>query len=328
MISGTPTCRWATPEDLPHLEVFWRTQFGHDSIQALPGRCLWLFADQPRGLQVALAEVDGEVVAACGHLVMTLNLPDVGPREAAFGIDFMISPAYRRRGLGSRILDLRLERFPLVLSTGQSPAMAALYRGRGAVDLGQLRLARSRHRPSLSGSPRAILRDLATSLAGRRRRGGRCRRERLGAQPIWDLAADFPGADPDWLAWRFAGPVYADHEFWRLEANGGTGLLVSRRDASGEFLLHLEPAAPRAELLAAAAATSPAPALSALVAGDRLVRDFAAAGFLIRPRDAHLIGMTQRAELVRVLLPGNVDLFASAADVDLLRRPETPRGAE
>ena len=321
MSAGDPTCRWATPEDLPRLEAFWRAQFGADSIQALPGRCAWLFAGQPRGLQVALAEVEGELVAACGHLVMTLRLPDVGPRDAAFGIDFMISPAYRRRGLGSRILDLRLERFPLVLSTGQSPAMAALYRERGAVDLGQFRLARSRHRPSLSGPPRAILRDLAISLAGRRRRGAQCRRERLAARPASGLAADLPGADPDWLGWRFAGPVYADHDFWRLEADGAAGLLISRHDAGGEVLLHLEPAAPRAALLAAAAATSPAPALNALVAGDRLARDFAAAGFLLRPWGAHLIGMTQHADLARILLPGSIDLFASAADADLLRRP-------
>jgi GNAT superfamily N-acetyltransferase len=308
---------------LPRLEAFWRTQFGGGSIQALPGRCAWLFANQPRGLQVALAEADGEVVAACGHLVMALDLPEVGPRDAAFGIDFMISPAYRRRGLGSRILDLRLDRFPLVLSTGQSPAMAALYRERGAVNLGQFRLARSRHRPSLSGPPRAILRDLVTSLVGLRRRRIRCRRERLGAQPAWDLAVA-----PDWLAWRFAGPVYSDHDFWRLEANTAAGLLVSRREAGAEVLLHLESTAPRAKLLAAAAATSPAPALNALIVGDRLARDFAAAGFLVRPWDAHLIGMTQHTDLARVLLAGNVDLFASAADADLLRRPDPQMGAE
>lgn len=321
MAAVEPVCRWATPEDLPRLESFWRAQFGDDSVQAQPGRSAWLFAGQPRSLQVALAEAEGELVAACGHLVMTLDLPEVGPQDAAFGVDFMIAPTYRRRGLGSRILDLRLERFPLVLSAGQSPAMAALYRDRGAVDLGQLQMARSRHRPGLRGSPRAILRDLVISLAGRRRRGMQCRRESLGAPRAWEVAASFPGADPDWLAWRFAGPVYADHDCWRLEVDGSAGLLVSRRDSGGEVLLHVASAAPRAQRLAAAAATSPAPTLSASFAGDRLGRDFVTAGFLVRPWGAHLIGMTRRADLARVLVPGNVDLFASAADIDLLRRP-------
>ncbi len=311
-----PICRWATTADLPRIEAFWRAQYGDGSIQALPGRCTWLFAGQPHGLLVALAEAEGEVVAACGHLVMTVDLPGVGPQDAAFGVDFMIAPAYRRRGLGSRILDLRLERFPLVLSTGQSPAMSALYRERGAVDLGQFKLARSRHRPSLSGSPRAILRDLATSLASRRRWRLRCNRERLDAPPSHELAGE-----PDWLAWRFAGPIYDDHVFWRLEANGVAGLLVSRREPAAEILLHVESTAPRSQLLAAAAATSPAPALTALFAGDRLARDFASAGFLVRAWGAHLVGMTRRTDLGRLLLPGHVDLFAGAADADLLRRP-------
>jgi GNAT superfamily N-acetyltransferase len=311
-----PICRWATPEDLPRLEAFWRKQFGDSSIQALPGRCAWLFAGQPQGLQVALAEADGNIVSACGHLVTTIDLQDVGPQDAAFAVDFIISPDYRRRGLGSQILDLRLERFPLVLSTGQSPAMSALYRERGALDLGQFQVARSRHSPRLVGPPRAILRDLFIWRAGRRRRSVQCRRNCLDAQSAYALAAA-----PEWLAWRFSGPVYTDHDFWRLEANGNTGLLVSRRDQDTEVLLHVDSVAPRAQLLAAAAVSSPAPAVSALFAGNRLAKDFAAAGWMLRPWGAHLVGMTQRDDLSRVLLRGNVDLFASASDADLLRRP-------
>ncbi len=316
-----PTVRWADPADLPRLEAFWIRQFGPDSVQAVPGRVAWLFAAQPAGLWTAIAEAAGEIVAACGHLVQTVDLPGHGACEAAFGVDFMVAPEFRRRGLGGRLLDLRLERFPLSLSTGQSGGMAALYRERGAVDLGSFNLARFRRRPGFGDGPRGLVRDLAACLASLKRPRLAGRRLAIDAADDPRLASDLPPDLGAWLRWRCHGPVYRDHLASRLDAAHGQAILYTRREAGREVLVHTAGALPRRDALALAAGTCPAPTLEALTCGRALTRDLQAAGFLVRPYGARLVGMSADPAIVGVLGPGVVDLFASAADADLLRRP-------
>ncbi|MEZ4387915.1 MAG: GNAT family N-acetyltransferase [Candidatus Krumholzibacteriia bacterium] len=316
-----PAVRWAEMPDLPRLVAFWHRQFGPDSVQAVPGRAEWLFAAQPAGLWTAIAEVADEIVAACGHVVQTVDLPGYGSCEAAFGVDFIVAPEHRRRGLGGRLLDLRLERFPLSLSTGQSGPMAALYRERGAVDLGAFQLARYRRRPGRGGGPKDVVRDLATVLHGLR--GRRVRGRRLGLDPdeAAALAARIPGADAARLRWRFAGPVYRDYRIAGLECPHGQALLCTRRQADREIVVDLIGDGPRREALAAAAATTDLAGLDVLCCGNDLGRDLHASGYLVRPYGAHLIGMSRDAKIANELRTGALDVFAASADADLIRRP-------
>lgn len=308
--------RWAGPDDVPAVVAFWRRQFGPGSVQAVPGRAEWLFAGQPGGPRIAMATTaDGAVVAACGHVVQRVEVPGLGMREAAFGLDFMVDPAFRRQGLGARMLDLRLARFPLSLSTGQSAQMAALYRSRDALDLGSFRLALFRRTVDLTSGPRGVLREVVAVMRG-------CRGPRVDGHrghPVDDLPLD--DAERAWLAWRFDGPVYRDYRIEQLDGNRGPAVLVTRMQGRREVLVHLGSVPDRTAALAMAARSCATGRLDALFCGQRLAGEFAAAGFLVRPHDARLIGFTSDPDLQAALQRGSIDLFAGSADADLLRTP-------
>jgi len=286
----------------------------------------WLFADQPAGLCTALAEVDGRLVAACGHVVQTIDLPRHGPCEAAFGVDFMVAGEHRRQGLGARLLDLRLERFDLSLSTGQSSGMAALYRHQQAVDLGAFQLARTRRRPRLAGHPRALALEIVMGLQALRRPRIDGQRRPLNQAEARQLISSFPAADEQWFEWRFQGPVYGDYRGWELTTDRGRSLLVTRLEPDREIIVHLVGELPGAEALALAARTSTRSAQDALICGGSLADQLSGAGFLVRPYGARLIGASRLDSVQRDLASGVVDVFASAADADLLRRPPIETG--
>lgn len=310
--------RWAEPDDVPDVVAFWHRQFGPGSVQAVPGRAEWLFAGQPGGPHIAMAATaDGAVVAACGHVVQRVEVPELGQREAVFGLDFMVDPSFRRQGLGARMLDLRLARFPLSLSTGQSTEMAALYRSRGALDLGGFWLARHRRALDLTEGPRGAVRGLVAMMHGRR--GPRVDGQR--DRPATELPPD--ASDRAWLIWRFDGPVYRDYRIERLVGNHGTSVLVTRRQERREMLVHWEGPVDRTAALALAARTGTTGRMDALFCGRQLAAEFAAAGYLVRPHEARLIGFTTDPELQAVLANGSIDLFAGSADADLLRKPSS-----
>ena len=236
---------------------------------------------------------------------------------AAFGVDFLVAPDWRRRGLGARLLDLRLERFALSLSTGQSAAMASLYARAEAVVLGGFQLARARRWPRLAGGPRALVRDaLAWSC---RVRAPRIAGERRPTEA--EPSSALRGYDREWWRWRFDGPVYRDYHAWQLRYHDAISLLTTRPAAGGEVLVGLAGALPRCEALALAAQTARGGAIDALFCGPLLADDFRRAGYLVRPHDALLVGMSRDARVREALAPGAVDLLASASDIDLLRRP-------
>jgi len=317
--------RWAEAVDLPRLEEFWHRQYGADSVQAVPGRASWLFADQPAGLCTAIVEARGRLVACCGHVVQSVQLGAQSTVEAAFGVDFMVHSDHRRQGLGARILDLRLDRFDLSLSTGQSGGMAALYRRERAVDLGPFQLARTLRRPVLSTSPRNLARDVVVGLAALGRPRIQGTRELLSPQEAAGLAGALLQADEPWLSWRFLDSPYRDYQAWALDYQGARALLFSRRQGDQEIIVHLHSDFGVSEALALAARTSPATAVDALVCGTGLNRRFRQAGYLVRPYGARLIAASRRESVIEQLSPGAVDLFASAADADLIRYPDIPK---
>lgn len=324
MVSRSPleVC-WATPPDLDDIASFWRQQYGAQSVQATPGRTRWLFADQPDGLAVAMARVDGRIVAACGHVVQNVQIHGHGPCQAAFGIDFMVAPEFRRQGIASRILELRLDRFPLSLSTGQSQSMSSVYADRGGSDLGAFQRAIGRTRLTESLSLRSLVRDGLAVIKGRR-----ARRFVTGRIPFQVMAQSPDQLDP-WLRWRFAGPVYRDYHAFRVNNPAAEGLAVTRQQGPHEILAHAQGTGPRSSILKHVLGSSPSGAVDALFVGQRLAHDFEAAGYLVRPHDARLFAVAGSRELSAALVPGCIDLFSCASDADLLRKPTpvVPRDA-
>ncbi|MCP4570872.1 MAG: GNAT family N-acetyltransferase [bacterium] len=303
---------WAVPEDLAALESFQAAAYGADSVQTIPGRTRWMYFAHPLGLHVALCRQDGRIVGACGHLPQIVDL-DGRRIEAAFGVDFMVDDGHRRRGIGRRFLEMRLERFALSLSTGQSPGMLALYRSAGAVDMGSLGVATFRRRPSVDGPPRKSLRDAVLWLHGLA--SGGVRQDGLLAEsPAAAIdAGDEPG---DWLRWRYNGPVYGDYAAWRL----GDASAYGRK--AGEKRLVTRAVGPkRAELLATLARTGPARETSVLFAGDALRTDLRRAGYHLGATTARIMAVTLDPSLAARLRPGRLELTAEAADADLLRSP-------
>lgn len=241
-------CAWAGPADLAAAEAFVARWFGPDSVQAAPGRFAWLCAAPGEGPQVALAREDDTLIAVCCHLPARLAVAGGDDVAAAYGVDFLVAPDRRGRGLGERMLALRLERFAASVSTGQSPAMSALYRKAGGAVAARFFSALAVRRPRPAGGPKELARDAAAWALGWRRLGARGAAA-AGAAPAArreldaEAAAALLGALPERLApgeagprtdaarlrWRYAGPVYRDYRFWALAGRGGArGLLVSR----------------------------------------------------------------------------------------------------
>lgn len=335
------TFSWADASGPPHLTEFLTRTYGRDSFQALPGRWQWLLADHPGGLHLTLCHDGPRLVGLCGHHAFSLDLSGAETIGAAYGLDFMVAPDCRRRGIGRRFLQMRLDRFAVSISTGQSETMAALYERAGGRIIGRIWQACYHQRPPGGGGLRHVLRGwLAWGQAiSRRRVNGRRRPLDLAAAAT--ALAGFecrhrpgeigPLPTPDYLRWRYGGSVYPDHRFWELTTAGNEqGILVTRAALRGEVLVELlcRPAA-RHRLLRLAGQTAAGGECRVLVGGDALASGLRAAGFLVRPRPGRIVAMAKDPVLLQKLTRVDYLCYAGASDLDLLRRPEgsypTPR---
>jgi GNAT superfamily N-acetyltransferase len=307
--------------------------YGAEALQAAPGRFDWLCGAHPRGPNVSVCRDGERIVGACCHVPVRLTL---GGREidAAFGFDLIVENASRGRGVASALLALRLERFAASLSTGQSPAMAALYAKAGGRDLGPLVRALRVRRPPWSGLPRALARDgVAWGLGVARGRGcgssvrrsltvteAATRLDEQGARLTPVEAGTRPNVAD--FAWRYGGPVYADHLCWDVTAGTARGLLVTRIEGAVEVIVDVFARPPDLPaLLRATAATSTAPRLTATCHGARPAAAFAAAGWLVRPVEARFVVLAADIALREELAGRPWAVYAGESDLDLLRRP-------
>lgn len=306
---------WAEPDDLGEVEAFLIAQYGRDSIQAQPGRCEWLFFRNPYGLHVSLCRHGAELVGVCGHLPLPVSLAGRSIL-AGFGMDFMVDPRWRRHGIARRMLEMRLERFTLSLSTGQSDTMASVYAAVGARPLGVFSEAVFRSRPPTRGGTR----DLAKGwFIWGRGLFGRKPGSRWTLQPAQAPA----GADETaaWSAWRFQDGPYRDYDGWEVRSDGDyQGTVTSRREADRVHLVHVSTVQERmTDVVATVARSLACGELRILFAGDLHRNAFRHAGFTIRPQASRLIGLTTDPELRKALIPGALNVFAGASDADLIR---------
>jgi len=309
---------WAVLENLPEIQAFLVTTYGGDSIQAFPERCRWLYFENPLGLHISICRADGKLVAVCGHLPQQIRMGDKMVL-AGFGIDFMVTKKWRRCGIGRKFLKMRLDRFSLSLSLGQSKDMNALYRSLEAVDLGPLHLGIHRARPSFSGGLKALARK---NIAWSKSLGG------LRPPADWTFdTCEIPQvapqtSQPEWFSWRYNSRPYGDYCCWQPHTGKDAPLVVFRNTPDHVVIVDIYcEGKERSAVLASIAGRSQVAETRILVAGNRLKADCAKAGFWVRPLQARVIAMTTDPNLRNSLKPGIFDMTAGSADADLLRVP-------
>lgn len=324
---------WARRDEAAEMERFVRDHFGAESVQALPGRVGWLGLDHPAGETTLLCRADGRLAGMCCH---TAGQVRVGDHEttAATGIDMMVAPELRRRGVGSAILERRLERYGLSLSTGQSDAMMQVYGQRDDCRfLSRWQYAVLVRRLELRGNLKATLRDASARIPYLLRADVPGSRTELDLDEAAQLLPriedrlhpDEAGmrVDDEEFRWRFGGPVYADYRFYRLRTeDGADGLLVSRQEGPDEIVTDFHgPAAQRGRLLRLAGQTTRGRKLEVPFLGERLARDLTQVGFLVRPLGGRLVATTRDAELLARLERSDWVGFVATSDADLVRDP-------
>ena len=309
---------WAQPQDLPAVEAFLEQMYGKDSVQAIPGRCQWLFFNNPFGLHVTLCRDQGKIVAFCGHLPYPVN---IGGEEilAGFGVDFMVDPEYRRQGIGRRFLEMRLERFRLSLSTGQSEDMGQLYRSFGAIDLGCFYEGLYCRRPPLRGSLKSVVKGWVAWGCGVIPRPGSQRGLRFSI-------ADQSLEKASWRTWRYQGPVYRDYVGWpSSDFSTGEPAFVLRREGNSQRVVDFcGTDFSSNEIKQLPSLTSGLSTLKVLFAGGNLKRIFSDAGFFLRPIKSSLIALSHEPSIKKRLQSTGMGILAGVSDTDLLRMGNPP----
>lgn len=317
--------RWADPHDRASLETFVAETYGHDAIQSTPGRVAWLYFAHPDGPHVILCEDAGRLVACCGHLPVVLRAAD---REltAAFGIDMIVAATHRRRGIAHEFVTMRLERYDVGLSTGQSDGMSKVYTGFDVAPLGRWFTATGVRRPRLAATARATVRDAlawARSLACQTPAGQRIPLDLDEAVAIADSLDTGAGLRRNgrWWRWRFGGGIYNDTRSWLLNLDGApAGLLASRLETGRETVQCLLATPDHwSDALALARATTPHCALDFLAGGPMAAARCRAAGCMVRPRDGLILACSRERGLATAVVSGPLDVQLADSDADLLR---------
>ena len=122
-------------EDKPMVMDFLRINFGHNSVQCRKDRFEWLFERNPWKTIIYLSFSKNELIGQICFLPVKLRFKNK-QLSAAFSIDTMISPEYRRKGIGRMLHQIRKEKYQVALSSGQSEANTRLYNKMGWLTLG------------------------------------------------------------------------------------------------------------------------------------------------------------------------------------------------
>jgi len=119
--------QWAEDGQFPIIRDFIYSQFGKGAIQSIPGRILWLCSAPNEFGNVLLVFEKREVIAICFHLQGEI-LKEGKTYSVGQGVDLFVHPSWRRQGIASKILEMRLKKFDVSISTGQSPEMSKVYK--------------------------------------------------------------------------------------------------------------------------------------------------------------------------------------------------------
>ncbi len=118
------TVTQATIEDQERIGRFLRVAYGDRAQYKFPKRWFWEFVDNPyrsdKRLPIWLAEADGRIVGQTCEMVIPFKLGDrIYP--AAWGVDYIVLPEYRRRGIGRLLQQAQAEYHDIFMALTMSP---------------------------------------------------------------------------------------------------------------------------------------------------------------------------------------------------------------
>lgn len=344
----TVAVRRATPEDTPAICGLLAASYDANP-KADPAVLRWQYWEDPFGAARSwVAEAAGEVVCHWAAIPVPVRL---GGREvpAAKGVDIATHPAYRRRGLFTRVAlalledcrDAGLE----VLLTHPNPASAPAVERAGAALLGRARayvrpldaawLARRLHVPRpLARLGCRLAFPAPEAAAGTRPLPG----PPDGLDDLWgQVGAARPAGivrDAAWWRWRYArrpGGDYRYVETRRGSALAGAAVLTVGERFGGRFALVLELLAPDGEaarplgaaIASVARAEGAAGVAGIALPGSRQAGLLAAAGLRplprrLEPRPLRVMAFTPAAGARARALPAGRAWTVSWGDLDHL----------
>jgi len=211
--------REMTNEDKNALICFLYDNFGKDSLQCKPNRFEWQVVNNPNNARAYLCFFSDELIGQTDYLPGLLRLGDE-QFTAAFSVDTMILHKYRRKGIGQKFHQTRLDNYQVALSSGQSHANRKLYGKMGWKKLGSYFKFKIVKRFPKFEFNKLFIKDMFSFLRYK------ARVKRLNKNPSIKYMADFPDRmlnllergvddeayiknDPVSLKWR-----YQDHPYF------------------------------------------------------------------------------------------------------------------
>ncbi|WP_029007664.1 GNAT family N-acetyltransferase [Azospirillum halopraeferens] len=129
------------PDDGPALAAFHREFFGADSIQADPAYFRWIYREvphpDPEGLQLWLCKRNGAIVGQQSGIPFRLKTGD-RTVAASWGIDLMVAPEWRLRGVGPALTETHANTGAVTVSLGMTDPAYKSYIRSGWCDLGSM----------------------------------------------------------------------------------------------------------------------------------------------------------------------------------------------
>lgn len=222
------------PGQRDELREFQSAHFGSGSRQTDHRLFDWLYERNPHrdrtGPALWLCRRDGAIVGQQGAIPVALK---IGDRDhiGAWGIDLMVHPQWRLKGVGPALLAAYQESSKLCLGLGLSAASHSAFRRQGWFDMGKLAVFVRPLDPhacsQASQAPRLIKMTPRFALAGSARLAGAIAGV-VNATSLEPVAAFDERASAIWKAASPDYPVLVKRDFtalqWRFDASPNAGL--------------------------------------------------------------------------------------------------------
>ena len=327
--------RWADKQDIPVIKTFIVDTFGPDSVQAASGRFEALFVEHPYGFHVALSCASSQLVAIRCYLPFFLNL--CGKKiTAAFPVDLMVAPDYRRQGISNQFVKMSRERFAVTVSTGQSMQQIAVYTQTEAFVAAHFsRAYMCKTWPTSGGGVKAFIRDTLSWLKYKCCNRPAYHFEILNPDDLerfsFVIAERFGRnqvgccSDINLMRWRYFNRYYNDCQLGYIEISGKKGLIAFRQTRQQTEIIDIVSYADDLDdILSAAAFVLPGVRLTAVFAGETLGNLFSKNGFLVRSYNANLTVNTYDQDIATELRDSQWLIFPGDSDISMRMQVNRP----